>query len=528
MTRPTTSPAWKALQEHVEQQSNTTLADLFAADEQRAQNFSLTAAGLHLDYSKQPVTERTLELLTSLAADAGLPLKTQAMLKGERVNYTEDRPAWHTALRAGEDAPPEIEAELHRMEAFCTAVRDGSWLGYNGQRITDIVNLGVGGSDLGPRMVCHALSGHAKGGPSVHFIANADGAELALTLNKLEPATTLFVVVSKTFGTAETRSNADSALSWLRSATSDTGAIARHFITVSANPKATETFNLPDANGFTFWDWVGGRYSLWSTVGIGIALSLGMPVFRELLAGAAEMDQHFATAPLKQNMPVLLGLLGIWQNNFLGVGQQVILPYSYYLEYLPAYLQQLEMESNGKRVDSDGQVVDYATGASIWGQVGTNAQHAFLQWLQQGTAKIPVDFVLPLTVPLQTPEQQLFQVASCMAQSAVLMRGNQADNSAAAMDIQRQLPGDRPSSTLILPTLDARHLGALLALYEHKVFVQSVVWDINAFDQWGVEHGKHMASGLMDDLTSGELGQHDPSTRNLAAKFIERRGSAKN
>ena len=520
MPRPTASSAWQGLQAHRQKIAGVPLLELFAADPDRTQRFTLEAAGLRFDYSKQPINGETLQLLQTLASDAGLPAQIQALLAGEKVNYSEGRPAWHSALRAGDQAPAEVEAELQRIEAFSEALRNGEWLGYSGKPITDVINLGVGGSDLGPRLVCHALSGLKHTGPRVHFVANADGPELALTLQNLDPATTLFVVVSKSFGTAETRANAAAGLAWLQAATTVENAASRHFITVSAKPQAAREFGLPDENGFAIWDWVGGRYSLWSAVGISVALSLGMKVFRELLAGASAMDKHFSSAPLGENMPVVLGLLGIWQRNFFGIGQQVILPYSHYLEHLPAYLQQLEMESNGKRVDRDGKIVDYATGTSIWGRAGTNAQHAFLQWLQQGTAKLPVDFVLPISVPLQTLEQQRFQVASCLAQSAALMRGNSCDDMPKAEAVQRQLPGNRPSSNLVMPRLDARHLGALLALYEHKVFVQSVIWNINAFDQWGVEFGKRMASGLQDEFTSGQMTKHDPSTQALAEFFL--------
>lgn len=515
MPRPTASPAWQALQTHRQQLSGQPLKDLFAADAQRAARFSIEAAGLFLDYSRQPVTARTLTLLQQLATDAGLPAATEALLAGERINTSENRAAWHTALRAGEQAPAEVQTELARMEQFVEAVRNGQWRGHDGQAITDVVNIGIGGSDLGPRMVCHALRGQADG-PQLHFVANADGAELNLTLKALNPATTLFIIASKSFGTVETRANADAALAWLRQ---DGVEPAGHCVTVSANPAAPAELGLPAVNAFAIWEWVGGRYSLWSAMGLGIALALGMPAFRDLLAGAAAMDRHFATAPPAQNMPVILALLGIWQRNFLGAGQQVILPYTHYLEHLPAWLQQLEMESNGKRVDRDGRTVDYATGCSIWGQPGSNAQHAFLQWLQQGTAVLPVDFILPLTVPGQSRAQQRFQVASCLAQSATLMHGYKPPGLGKAESVQRQLPGNRPSSTLLLQALDPRHLGALLAVYEHKVFAQAVIWHINPFDQWGVEHAKQMARGLQQSLDTGEDSELDASTRQLLDRF---------
>ncbi len=464
MPRPTESPAWHALQKHRQQLVGTRVEALFAADSKRAQTFSSQAAGLILDYSKQPVTAETISLLCALAEDAGLKARIDALFLGAKLNFTEDRAAWHTALRAGQAAPEVVKQELARMEVFSDALRSGQWLGYTGEVITDVVNLGVGGSDLGPRLVCHALRGETQGGPRVHFVANADGVELALTLKEVSPATTLFIVASKSFGTAETCANARDALSWFHAASDDIADRARHFVTVSANATAPEQLALPPENNFALWDWVGGRFSLWSSVGLSIALAAGMSTFRALLSGAQAMDAHFHAAPLRENMPVLLALIGIWQRNFLGIGQQVVLPYSHYLEHLPAYLQQLEMESNGKRADSQDQVVDYTTGTSIWGQAGTNGQHAFLQWLHQGMARIPADFILPLSVPLQNTEQQRFMAASCFAQSAVLMSG--FDGAAETrLPTHRQLPGNRPSNTLLMQRLDAYHLGALLALY---------------------------------------------------------------
>lgn len=519
MPRPTASAAWHALQQHRQQIVGTTLEALFAADPQRAETLSIEASGLTLDYSKQPLTSETLNLLCALAVDAEVPAQIEALMQGEKLNFTEHRAAWHTALRAGDEAPEVVKRELARMETFSDALRAGQWRGYNDDVITDVVNLGVGGSDLGPRMVCHALSGEAQTGPRVHFVANADGAELALTLRELSPATTLFIVASKSFGTAETTANAADALRWFHKAGVDNAAREQHFVTVSANPEASQLLGVPEENNFLLWDWVGGRFSLWSAVGLAVAIAIGMPGFRALLSGAKAMDTHFANTELPENMPILLALIGIWQSNFLGVGQEVVLPYSHYLEYLPAYLQQLEMESNGKRVDSEDQVVDYTTASSTWGQAGTNGQHAFLQWLHQGMAQIPTDFVLPIEVPLQNAEQQRFMVASCLAQSAVLMRGHDGAGDA-EVPTYRKLPGNRPSNTLLLKRLDAYHLGALLALYEHKVFVQSVIWDVNAFDQWAVEHGKSMATGLINELSQGQIGAHDPSTQRLAELFM--------
>ena len=349
-------------------------------------------------------------------------------------------------------------------------------------------------------------------------MANADGAELGLTLQSLNPATTLFIVASKSFGTAETRANADVALAWLAQAGAEQ-ALAKHCVVVSAKPDAADILKLPKDNAFAIWEWVGGRYSLWSAMGLSIALALGMEKFRALLAGALAMDKHFAQAPPSQNMPIIQALLGVWQRNFLGVGQQVVLPYTHYLEHLPAYLQQLDMESNGKRVDRDGRVVDYATGCSIWGQAGTNAQHAFMQWVQQGTASLPVDFILPLSVPGQSQAQQRFQVASCLAQAATLMQGYTPEDIDAKQGNHRQLPGNRPSSILVLPTLDAYHLGATLALYEHRVFTQAVIWHINPFDQWGVEHAKRMAQGLQTAMRTDEFEGLDAPTQQLLKRF---------
>lgn len=509
----------------------TRLLDLFAADPHRVSEFGVEAAGLYLDYSKQRASPQTMELLLQLARQQDVEGWRDRMFAGERINLTERRAALHVALRAprdasiavdGHDVVPDVHAVLDRMAAFCERVREGSWTGYTDRRITDVVNIGIGGSDLGPRMVYEALGAHADG-PRCHYVANVDAAPLQVLLHSLNPETTLWVVVSKTFTTAETMSNARLAREWFLSNGGEAD-IPRHFVAVSTNLAEVEKFGVRRENMFEFWDWVGGRYSLWSAVGLSVMLALGAPRFREMLAGAHAMDRHFATAPLARNMPVLLALLSVWNANFLGCGSQVLAAYAQDLACFVAWAQQLDLESNGKGVTRDGSAVDYDTVPALWGDVGTNSQHAFFQMLHQGPTIHPVDFILVTRMPHPWPQQHRLLLANALAQSWALMRGKsegevreelratglQGEALEAAVP-HRTFPGNRPSNTLLLPVLDARHLGALLALYEHRTFVQSVLWDVNAFDQWGVELGKRLALSLL-----GQGGETpDPSTADL-------------
>lgn len=517
-------PEWRRLAEHRDALAGVHLRALFHADPGRGEALGVEAAGLYLDYAKQRLTPETVELLAALAAARGLPAAVAALFAGEPVNRSENRAARHADLRAGDAAPECVRAVLADMAAFAEAVRDGEWRGFTDAAITDVVHLGIGGSALGPRLVCDALAAPAAR-PRVHFAANADPAELDDLLATLAPATTLFVLVSKSFTTAETLSNARAARAWLRAGGAGEAA-ARHFVAATANPAAAESFGV--AHCFELWDWVGGRFSLWSAAGLSIALALGMDAFRELLAGARAMDEHFRRAPTARNLPALLGLIGIWNRNFLGLGGQVTVPYARRLALFPDWQRQVEMESNGKSVTPDGESVPAATAPQVWGGAGTDAQHAFFQALYQGSDVLPVDFILPLPAAA-AGERERQRVANCLAQGEALMRGRDdaelraalaaAGLGGAALDAavaQRRCPGDRPSSTLLLPPLDARGLGALLAAYEHKVYVQGVIWGVNSFDQWGVELGKTLAGRIEAELVAPETqGEHDSSTAAL-------------
>ncbi len=508
---------WSALARHHEATRDATMLAYFAADPARFERYSLEAAGLFLDFSKNHLDDQTLVLLFDLARLSGLEEKRTALFAGERINATEKRAVLHTALRDpsshllpdGKDVMPAIRDVRGRVYAFANRVRSGEWRGHTGKPITDIVNIGIGGSDLGPRMVCEALQAYAQPNLTMHFVANVDGAELSSVLAKVDPATTLFIVASKTFTTIETLTNARSARTWLLASGASEADIAKHFVAVSTNAREVAAFGIDTANMFGFWDWVGGRYSLWSAIGLPIVLSIGSERFDELLAGAAAMDQHFRTAPIEQNMPVLLGLIGIWYRNFCGRASHAVLPYAAHLQRLPAYLQQLEMESNGKSVRLDGTRVAHATCPVIWGEPGTNGQHSFYQLLHQGTDWIPVDFILPLAANHSLAGHHQLLIANCLAQGAALMKGKTGAEVRAELAAQglpqdeverltphRSFPGNRPSNTILLPRLDAHSLGALLALYEHKVFVQGVIWGINSFDQWGVELGKVVAQDV--------------------------------
>ncbi len=537
----TTTASFHALSAHCVTASQWQLGELFARQPDRFTAFSLEAAGLFLDYSKNRIDQVTIDLLCALAHECGIEQQRDAMFAGAKINTTEQRAVLHTALRAPRNQPiqldqqdvaADVHAVLDRIEQFTEQVRSGDWLGHNGKVITDVVNIGIGGSDLGPKMVCQALRAYAHARLAVHFVSNVDGHDLGALLPKLNPDTTLFIIASKTFTTAETMMNAQSARNWFLSHGTSTADLVRHFVAVSTNTDAVSAFGIDPENMFPFWDWVGGRYSLWSAIGLPIALAIGMDRFRELLAGAHAMDLHFQSAPLQQNMPVLLALIGIWNRNFLQQASISIAPYHQDLKYFPAYLQQLEMESNGKRVARDGSLLKQPACPIIWGDVGTNGQHAYFQLLHQGSDCVPVDFIAALKPAHDLPGHHAMLLANCFAQSEALMKGKTADEvrqelvaegkPAAAIDAllpHKVFPGNRPSNTILLPELSPAGLGALIALYEHQTFVQGVIWGMNSFDQWGVELGKVLAKNIHAELIGASAPQnHDSSTNGLVAR----------
>jgi glucose-6-phosphate isomerase len=531
----------EVLGDHARRMRSTTLRELFERDPARAEQLSVRAGELYLDYSKNLLDGPALAALVGVARDAGLPGRIEAMYRGEHVNATEDRAVLHTALRRppgeplvvdGQDVAADVHAVLDRMQEFTDRVRSGQWRGATGERISTVVNLGIGGSDLGPRMVVRALRRHIDDTLQVRFVANVDGADLEAALTGLDPARTLFVVCSKTFTTAETLANASAARSWLVDGLSDESAVARHFVAVSTNAEQVRAFGIDEQNMFGFWDWVGGRYSLTSAVGLSVMLALGAGGFRDLLQGFHDVDEHFRTAPLEQNLPVLLALVGVWNRNLMDLPNLAVLPYAQDLELLPAYLQQLDMESNGKRVTLDGSPVDGDTGPVVWGQPGTNGQHAFYQLLHQGTTVVPCDMIA-FTTPLSGLRDQHDQLlANCLAQTQALAFGRTAEEVreggvAPELVPHRTFPGNRPSNTLLAASLTPRTLGQLVATYEHKVFTQGVIWDVNSFDQWGVELGKTLATALMGHLQGDEQGDAgaalDSSTRRLLQLYREGR-----
>ncbi len=533
----TQSPAWLALKHHQQALSQLHLRNLFVQDPDRFSRFSMHAGPLLLDYSKNRITEETLSLLLSLASQSQLPEWIKRMFKGEKINVTEHRAALHSALRNRSDRPvlldgvdvmPEIRRVLGHMRTFSESVRNGDWLGYTGRPITDVVNIGIGGSDLGPAMVTAALSADCSA-LCIHFVSNIDGAHLFNTLKSLNPETTLFIIASKTFTTQETLINAQSAREWFLRQAGDQTHVAKHFVALSTNQGEVSRFGIDPANMFEFWDWVGGRYSLWSAIGLSIALGIGMDGFEALLQGAFEMDEHFQNSPLECNMPVILGLLDIWYINFFGTQTRAILPYDQGMNQFISYIQQLSMESNGKHVTRSGQPVDYATGAIIWGGSGTNGQHAYYQLLHQGTPLIPADFLAPIESRTPLGIHHLVLLSNFLAQTEALMKGKTEAEARTELEhagfqgaaLEQLLPhkcfeGNRPSNSILFQKLDARTLGSLIALYEHRTFVQSVIWDINAFDQWGVELGKQLAQGILAELPdNAPAGAHDASTTGL-------------
>jgi len=536
----TVLPEWHALEAHRRALGAPDLRALFAADPQRATRLSLEAAGIHADFSKHLVTDETLALLLALAEAVDLPGWIGRMFRGAAINNTEQRAVLHVALRNrggrpiavdGSDVMPGVEQVLGQMGRFAARVRNGEWLGYTGRRITDVVNIGIGGSNLGPLMVCEALRFYQNPELRVHFVSNVDGTAIAETLKGLDPATTLFIVASKTFTTQETLTNAQTARRWCVDALGDSAAVARHFVAVSTARAQVEAFGIDPANMFAFWDWVGGRYSLWSAIGLPIAVAVGMERFLELLAGAHAMDEHFRTAPLARNLPVTVALLGVWYRDFHGAATHAVLPYDQYLKYLPAYLQQADMESNGKGVTRDGEPVGCDTGPVVWGEPGTDGQHAFYQLIHQGTQLIPVDFIAPLHSHNPIGDHHAKLLANCLAQAEALMRGKTAAEARAELEaagadaatVERLLPhkvfpGNRPSTTLLVDRLTPERLGALIALYEHRIFVQGVIWGVNSFDQWGVELGKQLAGTILRELEGGASAAHDASTADLVAR----------
>ncbi len=540
MSSLTQSPAWLALQTHHSILAQQPLRALFQTDPERFDKFSLLFNDILLDYAKQPVNSETIDLLLALAQQQQLPGWIARMFAGEAINSTEHRAALHVALRGeqsfqvdGVDVMLEIKRVLQQMERFSSAVQSGARRGYTGKIFTDIVNIGIGGSDLGPVMVTEALKPYGLPGLTPHFVSNIDGAHLSETLQRLNPATTLFIIASKTFTTQETLTNAHSARKWFLAHGGSEKDIAHHFVAVSTNRSAVENFGINPDNMFEFWDWVGGRYSLWSAIGLPIALAIGMDNFYSLLAGARAMDQHFATAPLAKNMPVILGLLGIWQINFFGTSSHAVLPYDQSLHRFSAYLQQLEMESNGKRITRDGEIVDYATGAVVWGEPGTNGQHAFYQLLHQGTQIISADFLASCQSHHPIGNHHRLLLANFFAQTEALMSGKNEHEVHAELAAQglsgkslegllphKIFPGNRPTTSILFKKLDPQTLGSLIALYEHKVFVQSVIWNINPFDQWGVELGKQLAGKILTELEQHTtVTSHDASTNGLINYF---------
>jgi glucose-6-phosphate isomerase len=536
------SPAWQALRFHHAAIESIHMRQMFSEDPSRFEKFSVNYDGLLFDYSKNRIDKQTIKLLLELAEQSGITSWIERMFGGDMINTSEHRPALHTALRnrskrsvqvGGKEVMPDIRRVLDQMRQFSESVRNGWHLGHTGKPITDCVNIGIGGSDLGPLMVCEALKFYAKDNLRAHFVSNVDATLLVETLSKLDAETTLFIVSSKTFTTQETLTNAMSARKWLVEKLGDDQAVKKHFAAVSTN-HATSKFGINPNNVFEFWDWVGGRYSLWSAIGLPIALFIGMDKFEELLDGAYVMDEHFRHAPLDKNIPVLMGMLGIWYGNFFGACSNAVFPYDQYMYRFPAYLQQLDMESNGKRVDREGKLVDYDTGMVVWGEPGTNGQHAFYQLIHQGTRMIPADFLTPMHSHNPLGDHHAILLANCFAQSEALMLGKTKEEARAELAAQglhgealesllphKIFPGNKPSNTLLFNKLDPRTLGKLIAIYEHKVFVQSVVWNINPFDQWGVELGKQLAGGILPELQqTSSVTRHDASTNGLINHYL--------
>ena len=542
MTTLTQFPVWQKLCTHQQTVAKLHMRDLFENDPHRFNKYSLKFSDLLFDYSKNRITDETMPLLFQMAIEANIKQWREKMFAGEKINITENRAVLHTALRnrsnkpvmvGGKDVMPDINNVLAQMREFSEKVRNGAWLGFTGKTITDIVNIGIGGSDLGPVMVCDALKPYASDKMNIHFVSNIDGAHLMRALEKCSPETTLFIVASKTFTTQETMTNALSARTWFLDSAIDNSHVAKHFVALSTNAKAVADFGIDTANMFVFWDWVGGRYSLWSAIGLSIALYVGMDHFEALLDGAHEMDNHFRGAPLEQNMPVILALIGIWYNNFFHVDTHAILPYDQGMARFPAYMQQADMESNGKFICRDGSRVQYKTGPVIWGEAGTNGQHAFYQLIHQGTQIVPADFLMPVhshyAIGKKGYAHHKILLANFLAQTQSLMMGKTIDEARAELEkqdlepeeLEKLLPhkvfeGNRPTTSILFDKLTPKTLGQLIALYEHKIFVQGILWDINSYDQWGVEYGKQIAQQILPQLTSvDKVENYDSSTNGL-------------
>ena len=527
--------AWGSLQVHFEQMRNTHLRQLFADDPNRGVRMTIESLGVYLDYSKNRITDETIQLLLNLAEEMGLRAKIDAMFRGESINFTEQRAVLHVALRAeqsqsivvdGHNVVPEVHAVLDKMASFCDRVRNGEWKGHTGKRIRNIVNIGIGGSDLGPVMAYEALRNYSQRDLNVRFVSNIDGTDFVEATRDLDSAETLFIIASKTFTTQETLTNAKSARDWCLHSLSDQAAVAKHFVAVSTNAPEVARFGIDTANMFEFWDWVGGRYSYDSAIGLSLMLAIGPQQFREMLSGMHAMDEHFRTTPFEQNLPVLLGILGIWYNNFFGAQTVAIFPYDHYLAKLSAYLQQLDMESNGKHIDLDGNIVDYQTGPIVWGTLGTNGQHALFQLIHQGTKLIPCDFI-GCCQPLNSlGNHHDLLMANFFAQTEALAMGKthaevQSDGVPGFQVPHRTFAGNHPTNTILLERLTPKSFGKLIAMYEHKVFVQGTIWNINSFDQWGVELGKVLAKRIIPELTATHQSalSHDSSTNTLIERY---------
>jgi glucose-6-phosphate isomerase len=544
MFKPLTSTSdWRALEKHAGEMAGRHMREMFADDPQRSQRYCLAAANWQLDFSKNLINDKTLELLLALAEQQQLIQWRERLFSGEKINHTENRAVLHMALRSrsgeaiavdNEDVIPQVRAVQAKMRDFSSAVRNGEWRGYSGKAITDVVNIGIGGSDLGPMMVCQALKPYAKEDLKLHFVSNIDGSHIHDTLQQCDAESTLFIVSSKSFSTQETLNNALAARSWFMEQGGPEEQVNRHFVAVTSNNKLATEFGIAPESQFEMWDWVGGRYSLWSAIGLPVAIALGMDRFEDLLGGAYEMDEHFRNAPLDQNIPVILALLGVWYNNFLGSETFAVLPYVQHLASFPAYLQQADMESNGKRVDRNGQVVDYQTGPILWGGTGTNAQHAFYQLLHQGTKLVPADFIITRDSHSPYDKQQRMLVSNALAQMEALMRGKTRTEVMEEMSAKgaredecqrlaayREFTGNKPSNALVTDLLTPAALGALIAMYEHKIFVQGVIWNINSYDQWGVEFGKQVANSVLPVLEGKDISSLDvsSSTRELISRL---------
>ncbi|MCA9664337.1 MAG: glucose-6-phosphate isomerase [Myxococcales bacterium] len=545
MSTLTQSNTWKALVARQKAIASTQMRDQFAKDAERFARYSLEHDGLLLDYSKNRIDDETMTLLRELADERGLRGRIDAMFSGERINVTEDRAVLHVALRNrgaraievdGEDVMPQVKAVLAKMRKFSEAVRGGAHKGHTGKAITDVVNVGIGGSDLGPVMITEALRSYWTN-ITPHFVSNVDGTHMAETLKRVDPETTLFIIASKTFTTQETLTNAHTARRWLVDKLGSDAAVAKHFVALSTNAKGVSDFGIDTENMFEFWDWVGGRYSSWSAIGLSVALTIGMDNFDAFLDGGYAMDEHYRTAPWHENLPVTLALLGIWYHNFFGCESHAILPYDQYMHRFAAYFQQGDMESNGKRVDLDGNDVDYTTGPIIWGEPGTNGQHAFYQLIHQGTRLIPCDFLAPAKSQNPVGDHHAKLLANYFAQTEALMKGKTSAEARAELEAQglsgealdkllphKVFPGNRPTNSLIFDKLTPKMLGKLVAMYEHKIFTQGVIWNVNSFDQWGVELGKQLAKAILPELEGdGAVSSHDGSTNGLINWFKKHR-----